>query len=117
MQRTGLLHHYCGKRELHEMANLLSGRGKHEMKLGHRYVRSHLRIQTNYRQYTKAHFERALTRNSVQAAMMEHGTDWMRMRNDLSRQKTVLLNDSMVNLAFTFYLLPFTFYLLPFTLN
>eukprot|EP00759_Apiculatamorpha_spiralis_P056486 PhF_6_TR8080/c0_g1_i1/m.12500/K02887/RP-L20, MRPL20, rplT; large subunit ribosomal protein L20 len=96
---TPIAHHYNGKKYLFEIASMMTGRARHERKLGHRYIRTHLRVQSNYRAYAKDHFDRARVRSNLQAAYMEHGTDYPKARNDLSRQKILLDHHALSTLA------------------
>ena len=90
---------YSGGKYLTEMSRLLSGRGKHERKLGRNYIRSHLRIATTYRAFFKDRYERGLRRGLLQAAFCEHGTDYPSAMSDLARQKLLFTKPMLIHLA------------------
>ena len=98
-QKTTQALAYNGWAYLVQMSRLLQGRGKHERKLGVNYMRSHLRIATSYRAFFKDRYERGQRRSLLQAAFYEHGTDYVRVMNDLSRQKIILSRPMLVRLA------------------
>jgi len=99
LRHSALQLHYFGRNEIMEMSSMLSGRGRHEAKLGKRWMRRHLKITTQYRTFQKANFDRACARATVQAAVMELGTEYSRSKNDLGRMKTIYQDPMLTTIA------------------
>jgi ribosomal protein L20 len=78
---------------------LLQGRAKMEKKLAVRRVLGNLRRETNARLEDNKFMGRSIMRASVNAAAREHGTDWGRLRIDLSRQDVTLFPTTLKTLA------------------